>query len=289
MQVAEKIAEFRRLRAECGNVAFVPTMGALHEGHLALIRAAKTHAATVAVSIFVNPTQFGANEDLSQYPRPIKADLAKCDAEGVDLVLNPSPQEIYPTGTLDTIVDLPELTGKLEGRHRPGHFRGVCQVVLKLFNIVRPTVAVFGRKDFQQLRVIEAMVEALDVPVQIVGEPTVRESDGLALSSRNVYLAPDERRRALSIIGGLRTAKAEYESGIEQTNRLESTVRNAIMARGSVEQGDNLGHIPVSIDYVQAVDPRTLEPRLAVDGPTIMVVAARIGKTRLIDNLVIRD
>ncbi|MEM6314336.1 MAG: pantoate--beta-alanine ligase [Planctomycetota bacterium] len=283
MRVAETSADFRQLREQHGDVAFVPTMGALHEGHLALIRAAKDHCPTVAVSIFVNPTQFGANEDLSSYPRPIEADLAKCEAAGVDLVFHPAADVMYPPGAVETIVDLPELTGKLEGRHRPGHFRGVCQVVLKLFNIVRPTVAVFGRKDFQQLRVLEAMVAALDVGVRIEGMDTVREPDGLALSSRNAYLAPDERRRALSIIAGLRAAKAEHDAGVTQTNRLEATVRNTIMDRGP-----DLGHVPVSIDYIQATDPATLDQRDTVDGPTILLVAARIGTTRLIDNLELR-
>src|SRR5688572_20718161 len=189
MNVVHTIPECREHRAQLpGTVAFVPTMGALHVGHLSLIARAKELAESVVVSIFVNPTQFGPREDFNKYPRPIMADLEKCKSAGVDLVFNPAVEEIYRPGAPDVVVDVPSLTGVLEGKHRPGHFKGVCQVVAKLFNIIRPDVAVFGEKDFQQLRVLQAMAEALDFPVQVIGAPTLRETDGLAMSSRNQYL-----------------------------------------------------------------------------------------------------
>src|SRR5436309_35011 len=197
MIVAHTVADCRRHRKELGRLALVPTMGALHAGHLSLIQHAKRHAPHVAVSIFVNPTQFGPTEDFSRYPRPLEADLAKCEAAGVELIFNPPPEEMYQPGVPDLVVDLPSLSGVLEGKHRPGHFKGVCQVVAKLFNVMQPTAACFGQKDFQQLRVIGAMVEALDMPIDIIPCPTLRDPDGLAMSSRNVYLSGDERQRAL--------------------------------------------------------------------------------------------
>src|SRR5687768_15861739 len=283
MNVVHTITECRARRAElAGKVAFVPTMGALHVGHLSLIARAKELAQSVVVSIFVNPTQFGPREDFNKYPRPIMADLEKCKSAGVDLVFNPAVEEIYRPGAPDVVVDVPSLTGVLEGKHRPGHFKGVCQVVAKLFNIIRPDVAVFGEKDFQQLRVLQAMAEALDFPVQVIGAPTLRETDGLAMSSRNQYLSPDERQRALAISRALFLAQGECKSGVRQTNRLLTTMQNVLLDKGT------LGRVPVAIDYVAAVDPVTLKNVETITGPTVLAVAARVGATRLIDNVVIR-
>jgi pantoate--beta-alanine ligase len=250
-------------------------MGALHAGHVALIEAAKKHASVVAVSIFVNPTQFGPKEDYQKYPRPLEDDLAKCKAAGVELVFNPAAEEMYRPGVPDAVVDLPALTTPLEGKHRPGHFKGVCQVVAKLFNIVRPAVAVFGQKDYQQFRVLSGMVDALDMPVEMRGVATVRDPDGLAMSSRNQYLSPADRERALSINRSLKLAEAEFKSGIRQTNRLITTMQKVMLEQ----------HL--SIDYVAAVDADTLKPVEVIGGPTVLAIAARVGTTRLIDNLIV--
>jgi pantoate--beta-alanine ligase len=273
MIVSRTIAECRAERRKLGRVALVPTMGALHAGHLSLIEIAKMRAEHVIVSIFVNPTQFGPTEDFTKYPRPIEQDLARCEEAGVDLIFNPSADEMYRPGVPDVIVDLPSLSTVLEGKHRPGHFKGVCQVVAKLFNVVRPDLACFGRKDFQQLRILRAMTEALDFPIEIVGCPTLREPDGLAMSSRNQYLSTEDRQRALSISRGLFAAEAEFKKGINQTNRLIATIQKPMLE----------SHL--SIDYVAAVDPQTLKNVEVVNGPTILAVAARVGKTRLIDNV----
>src|SRR5437773_764595 len=191
MTVVQKISDCRAERAKLGDkLALVPTMGALHAGHLSLIRAAKENADHVAVSIFVNPTQFGPKEDFQKYPRPIEADLHKCKEAGVDLVFNPSVEEMYRAGEPNVVIDVQQLGDVLEGKHRPGHFKGVCQAVAKLFNIITPQSAFFGQKDYQQLRILRAMTKALDWPIEIVGCPTLRERDGLAMSSRNQYLSP---------------------------------------------------------------------------------------------------
>ena len=281
MIVCKTINDCRAARARLGVLAFVPTMGALHEGHMSLVKAAHKNAPHVAVSIFVNPTQFGSNEDLGNYPRPIEQDLALCEHAGVDLVFNPEPAEMYPSGSPEIAIDLPHLTNVLEGRHRPGHFKGVCQVVAKLFNIVQPQIACFGMKDFQQLCILQAMVKALDFPIQIISCLTLRETDGLAMSSRNRFLSADERKRALSISRGLFAARDEVAKGITQTNRLAALVQQTILAPGQ------LGHVPVAIDYVAAVDPVTLKPRELVDESVLIAVAARVGTTRLIDNIVV--
>lgn len=286
MTVVHTIADCRAARGRLGRVALVPTMGALHEGHLALVRHARTLADRVAVSIFVNPTQFGPKEDFNRYPRPIEADLAMCAAEGVDLVFNPDPEQMYgPAGASDArsavVVDVPHLTEPLEGRHRPGHFRGVLQVVAKLFNILTPDAAVFGLKDYQQYLVIRAMVDLLNFPVAIVGHPIVREADGLAMSSRNRYLSPDERRRALAIGRALRECEALASEGVAQTSRLTAAAHRILMDPG------DLGRVPVSIEYVAAVDAATLSPVERLERPTLIAIAARVGATRLIDNTVI--
>jgi pantoate--beta-alanine ligase len=282
MTMVRSIEDCRRERAALRKLALVPTMGALHAGHLALIAEAKKRADYVAVSIFVNPTQFGPREDFNNYPRPIEEDLSKCKQAAVDLVFAPSVDEMYRPGLPSVVIDLPELTGVLEGKHRPGHFKGVCQVVAKLFNILQPNVAVFGQKDAQQLRVIRAMVEALDWSIEIVGCPTVRDPDGLALSSRNQYLSRDERERALSIHRALQLAASELrDDGVRQANRLVATMQNTLLDPGT------LGRIPVSIDYVAVVDPTTFKPVESVTGPTVLAIACRVGKTRLIDNLTV--
>jgi pantoate--beta-alanine ligase len=250
-------------------------MGALHAGHLSLIEAARQRAAWVAVSIFVNPTQFAPQEDFSKYPRPIERDIELCAAAGVDFIFNPPPEEMYRPGVPDIVVDLPSISTVLEGKHRPGHFKGVCQVVLKLFNIVQPTVALFGQKDFQQLRVLSAMVEALDLSIEVVGSPTLRDPDGLAMSSRNQYLSAEDRTKALSISRGLFAARAEVAKGVIQTNRLITTIQKPMLE----------AHL--SIDYVAAVDPITLKNVESVTGPTVFAVAARVGTTRLIDNVLV--
>jgi pantoate--beta-alanine ligase len=275
MEIVKTIADARALRAKYDRLAFVPTMGALHAGHLSLIGHARNNAPHVVVSIFVNPTQFGPKEDYAKYPRPVDDDLAQCEQAGVDFVFMPTADEMYPPGVADVVVDLPGLTSVLEGKHRPGHFKGVCQVVAKLFNIVQPDVACFGQKDFQQLRVIQAMVEALDMPLDVIGCPTLRDPDGMAMSSRNAYLSPEERQRGLSVSRALMTAFKEFKDGVRQTNRLTATMQKVLL-----EQHMN-------IDYVAAVDPETLKPVEKVEGPTLLAIAARVGVTRLIDNTVI--
>jgi pantoate--beta-alanine ligase len=276
MKVVRTIAECRAEREKLGRLALVPTMGALHAGHVSLIAEAKRRAPHAAVSIFVNPTQFGPREDFSKYPRPLDEDLAKCEAAGVELVFNPPPEEMYPEGEPQVVVDLPDLTGVLEGKHRPGHFRGVCQVVAKLFNILRPEVACFGRKDFQQLRVLTAMVQTLNWPIEMVPCPTLRDADGLAMSSRNKYLSMEERHKALAIPRALQTAEKEFQSGIRQTNRLIATMQNILLPQHLL------------IDYVAVVDPLTLKNLDVVKGPAVLAIAARVGTTRLIDNFVIQ-
>jgi pantoate--beta-alanine ligase len=268
MTVITTIDEFRSERAKLGKLALVPTMGALHKGHLSLIEFAKKTAPATA-------------EDFNKYPRPLEEDLEKCQQLGVDLIFNPSAEEMYPAELSPIIVDLPQLTETLEGKHRPGHFRGVCQVVAKLFNIIQPQIACFGQKDFQQLRVLTAMVEALDWPIEVVGCPTLRDPDNLAMSSRNVYLSAEERERARAIPRALMVANSEVEEGEQRTNRLIATMQNILLDVGQ------LGRIPVSIDYVAAVDPITLKPVEMVTGPTVLAIAARVGKTRLIDNFVV--
>ncbi|HWB55027.1 MAG TPA: pantoate--beta-alanine ligase [Tepidisphaeraceae bacterium] len=280
MLVTHTIAEIRSARREFGPIALVPTMGALHAGHLSLIQAARNFASKVAVSIFVNPTQFGPQEDFTKYPRPIEKDLAQCKDAGVDLIFNPSVEEMYPPGDpflRQTIVDIPALTTVLEGKHRPGHFHGVCQVVAKLFNIIQPNVACFGQKDYQQFRVLSAMVDALNFPVEMKMLPTIRDPDGLALSSRNAYLSAEQRGQALTISRALFKAREDTAAGIHQTNRLIATMRNMLIENH------------VTVDYAAAVDARTLKPIEQITSPTLLAIAARVGNTRLIDNVLIGE
>jgi pantoate--beta-alanine ligase len=279
MIIARTIAQCRAARAKLRRkrLAFVPTMGALHEGHLLCMQVAGEHAPSIAVSIFVNPTQFGPREDFNKYPRPFEEDIEKCRKAGAELVFVPTAEEMYPEGSPEINIDLPSLTGILEGKHRPGHFKGVCQVVAKLFHIVQPNVAVFGQKDFQQYRVLTAMVEALNWPIEIVRCPTLREPDGLAMSSRNAYLSPEDRVRALALYRALTTAEAEFNAGHKQTNRLMTTMQKVLLEQ----------HL--NVDYVAAVDPLTLKNVDVADRPTVLAVAARVGNTRLIDNIIVGD
>ncbi len=281
MDVTATIRDARLARQQFGRLALVPTMGALHAGHLSLIDEARRRAPAVAVSLFVNPTQFNNADDLARYPRPVEKDLDLLKRHGVDFVFHPAADEIYPPDFPKLLLDVPDLTDTLEGKFRPGHFRGVCTVVAKLLNILTPDVACFGRKDFQQLRVIETVAAALDFGTEIVGCPTVRDADGLALSSRNARLTPDQRKRAASIPRSLQVAADLVKSGVRQTNRLAAAMRNTLMDVG------NLGHVRLSVDYVAAVDPRTLKPHDMMDGPLLLAVAARVGETRLIDNAVV--
>jgi pantoate--beta-alanine ligase len=274
---AEVRAACDRARAAGQAVGFVPTMGALHRGHLALVAEARRRAQLVVVSVFVNPTQFGPSEDFTRYPRDLAADVAKLALLGVDVVLAPEAADMYPPGD-ETRVRPGTLAAPLEGASRPGHFEGVATVVAKLFGIVGPCVAVFGRKDYQQLLVVRRMARDLFLPVEIVGHPIVREPDGLAMSSRNVYLSPDERARALAIVRGLDAAAGRFAAGERQATALVAVVREPIDAAAT------------SIDYVEARDPDTLAP---IDGDiaqrAVIVVACRVGATRLIDNLVLGE
>ncbi|MCZ2810651.1 pantoate--beta-alanine ligase [Modestobacter sp. VKM Ac-2979] len=267
--VAETTADLRRLRAELsGPVVLVPTMGALHEGHRALVRAARELGGSVVVSVFVNPTQFGPGEDFDRYPRTWDADLAALAEEGADLVFHPPVDEVYPPGALGVTVQPGPLGEVLDGAVRPGHFAGVLTVVAKLFGLVRPDVAVFGEKDYQQLTLIRAMARELALGVQVVGVPTVREDDGMALSSRNRYLSPEQRQAAAALSAALR---AGAQAGPQGADAVLAAAR-AVLA----EAPDLLQ------DYLGLTDP-DLGPAPAA-GPARLLVAARAGSTRLIDN-----
>lgn len=253
-------------------------MGFLHEGHLSLVRAAKAENDHVFVSIFVNPTQFGPNEDLSTYPRDIDRDLELLEAEGVDFVFMPSASEMYPEG-FEAYVDVGSVSEPLEGAHRPGHFRGVATVVLKLFNIVQPHQAYFGKKDAQQLVVIRKMVRDLDVPVEIRPQPTVREADGLAMSSRNTYLnTPELRGAAVVLRRALDLAEALWAAGERDAAMIRAKLQQLI------EQQPN-----AVIDYLSVADPETLREVGKSEGPVLVSMAVRVGKTRLIDNVMLGE
>ncbi len=264
-------------RARGLTVGFVPTMGALHEGHLALAREARRRATFVVCSIFVNPTQFGPNEDLARYPRDLAGDVAKLD--GVDVVFAPEPDAMYVRGER-TRVRVDELTAHLCGPHRPGHFEGVTTIVAKLFALVGPSVAVFGKKDYQQLAVIRRMARDLFFPVEVVGHPIVREPDGLAMSSRNAYLSPAERARALGLSRGLAAAARAFSGGERRAGELRR------LALADVEP------VATSIDYVAVADPDAIAPlpdEATVSERVLVAVACRVGATRLIDNVVLGE
>ena len=259
-------------RARGRRIAFVPTMGFLHAGHTALMDEAHRHGDEVVLSIFVNPLQFGPSEDLDRYPRDLPGDLAKAAVHGVDAVFLPTPANMYPPGH-QTTVQVHQLEQGLCGGSRPGHFVGVATVVCKLFNIVRPHAAVFGEKDFQQLAIVRRMVRDLDMPVDIVALPTVREADGLAMSSRNKYLLPDERQRAVAISRALFAARAACAGGERDAAKLIGGVTSAL--------GDQV----TRIDYVELRDAESLQPLAVVDRPAVLAIAAFVGRTRLIDNV----
>jgi pantoate--beta-alanine ligase len=275
--VAEARAACDGARARGLTVGFVPTMGALHDGHLALVGEAKRRAAFVVVSIFVNPTQFGPHEDLARYPRDIEGDLAKLAPLAANLVFAPDATEMYPPGD-QTRVDPGALATPLEGALRPGHFEGVATVVAKLFAVVGPCSAVFGRKDYQQLLVVRRMVRDLFLPVEVVGHPIVRDRDGLAMSSRNRYLSAGERRQALDVVRGLDAAATEFDRGERRASRLTAAVRD--LAERSV----------TSIDYVALCDADTLAATGdEVSSRALLAAAWRVGSTRLIDNVVLGE
>jgi pantoate--beta-alanine ligase len=277
LKVIRTVLEMKRvsqeLRARHRKIALVPTMGYLHEGHLSLMREAHRYASVLVVSIFVNPTQFGPSEDLDRYPRDLHGDRKKIQAERADILFIPEAAEMYPEG-FQTFLDVTEVTRDFCGASRPGHFRGVATVVGKLFNIIRPDVALFGEKDFQQLITIKRMVRDLNLDVQVLGLPTVREEDGLAMSSRNSYLSPAQRQQATALFRGLRKAKKLCESGERDSAELTATVLDLLRE----EQG-------ITIEYVAVCDPNTLERIPQVENDAILIVAAQIGTTRLIDNI----
>jgi len=276
MKVVETIGEMKRVRLELAEpVGFVPTMGYLHEGHLALVRRARAESPSVVVSIFVNPTQFGPQEDFDEYPRDPQHDLALLEKERVDIVFMPSAAEMYPP-QFSSWVEVGKVTERLEGASRPGHFKGVTTVVAKLFNIVQPTRAYFGQKDAQQLVVIKKMVADLNMNLEIVTVPTVRESDGLVMSSRNTYLNPEERKAAVVLYQALTLAQKLWSQGEKDTDKLRRQMIDLI-------QSEPLA----TIDYVSIADAETLDELDTVTPPALVSLAVKIGSTRLIDNVVL--
>ena len=274
MNVLDSIREVRRWRSRVeGSAGLVPTMGYLHEGHLSLVRRARTENAQALATIFVNPTQFGPNEDLSRYPRDLERDLGLLHAAGCDAVFTPRPEEMYRPGH-ETWVEPGAVAGPLEGERRPGHFRGVATVVLKLFGIATPTRAYFGEKDAQQLAVIRRMVADLDVPVEVVGCPIIREPDGVAMSSRNKYLGPQDRAAAPVLFRALCAARERWLAGESDPGALLHVVRHVVAAEPRVK-----------LDYAAVADPMTLaEVASAVEG-SLLLIAVKVGPARLIDNL----
>jgi pantoate--beta-alanine ligase len=263
----------RKARAEGRIIGFVPTMGALHAGHTALVQRAKQECSSVIASIFVNPKQFGPNEDFAKYPRNLPGDSEKFSSAGVDAVFLPDVAEIYPTG-FRTYITVEGLSERLEGRSRPGHFRGVATVVMKLLEIVQAHYAYFGRKDAQQVRIISQMARDLNLDTEIVVCPIVRETDGLALSSRNVYLSADERRAATVLHRALEGARAELAAGVRDSLQLQTAMRRVLAAEPLC-----------TVDYAEIVDADAFEPVIRIARPSYMLLAAFVGKTRLIDNL----
>jgi len=265
----------RRWKSKNRTIGFAPTMGYLHEGHLSLVRASKKKADVTVVSIFVNPTQFGPKEDFRTYPRDFERDAGLLKKEGVDVLFYPDADKMYPGG-YKTYVEVHDLQDKLCGRSRPGHFRGVSTVVLKLFNIVRPDYAFFGQKDAQQAIILRRMARDLDLDVRVEVVPIVREADGLAMSSRNTYLGPDERKAGLSLSRSLRQAKMRIGAGERRPAVILSALKEMIAAEPLAR-----------IDYIEAVDMDTLEPVKEISEGTLIALAVFIGKTRLIDNMIV--
>jgi pantoate--beta-alanine ligase len=275
MQVLRTVAELSQWRAAAtAPVGFVPTMGYLHEGHLSLVRRARAGNRSVVVSIFVNPTQFGPHEDFQRYPRDLNRDLALLETAQVDAVFTPEVDEMYPTGA-STMVEVEALSSILEGASRPGHFRGVATIVCKLFHLVHPDRAYFGEKDYQQLQVIQRMVDDLRMSIEVVGCSTIREPDGLAMSSRNVYLSPPERRAAAALSRALAQVERLFKDGVCDASRLQAEVQNMLSKEPLIRT-----------DYMAIVHPHTLQPvvRITADG-AVVCLAVWIGHTRLIDNI----
>jgi pantoate--beta-alanine ligase len=277
MQLVTTITEMQSLadslRKGGKRIGFVPTMGFLHEGHLSLMRRAKQGADVVVASIFVNPTQFAPTEDLDRYPRDEKGDSAKCEAAGVDVLFLPKASEMYPEKPF-VFVTVEGISDVLEGAIRPGHFRGVATVVAKLFHIVKPHEAFFGRKDYQQCAVLKQMVKELNLDVVLSLLPTVREADGLAMSSRNSYLTAEERRRAPAVFQALTEAERLFKSGVQELEKIKSEARAVLREAGGFE-----------LDYIELVDPRSLAPLASAISGMVIVIAVRLGRTRLIDNI----
>ena len=273
MQLIQTVSEFRVAeRSAARPLGLVPTMGYLHEGHMSLARRARADNATVSASIFVNPTQFAPNEDLAAYPRDMDGDLAKLEEAGVDLVFAPAPQEVYPAG-FDTRVDVGEIAAKLEGASRPDHFRGVATVVCKLLTIVRPDKVYFGQKDAQQCLVIKRLNADLNLGAEVVVIPTIRDSDGLALSSRNAYLRDGDRESALTLSRSLNLAREMHQSEILNAKKISAQMRNLIESEPRT-----------SVDYISISDAETLDELDIIDRPALVSLAVRIGDVRLIDN-----
>jgi pantoate--beta-alanine ligase len=268
-----EVREWRR--AGPGRLGLVPTMGYLHAGHVSLVEAARRENDRVAASLFVNPTQFGPAEDLLRYPRDLPRDMRLLEAAGCDLLFAPPPEEMYPPG-FETTIDVGSVAATLEGARRPGHFRGVATVVLKLFGIFEPDRAYFGQKDAQQLAVIRKMARDLDLTVGIVGCPTVRETDGLAMSSRNVYLTPEERRAAPALYRALEAARGRWAAGERNAEALRKTMHSVLA-----------GEDRIRVDYVSVADPETCRELDTVSGPALLSLAAFLGKARLIDNVLV--
>jgi pantoate--beta-alanine ligase len=279
MRLVRKIREMQKvsdqLKQEGKRIGLVPTMGYLHDGHLSLVRKVKDLCDVVVVSIFVNPTQFGPGEDFKRYPRDEEGDKAKLEGEAVDLLFIPEASDMYPSG-YQTYVDVTEVSKGLCGDFRPGHFRGVATVVAKLFNIVKPDVAIFGEKDYQQLLVIKRMVEDLNFDIKIIPGVLIREEDGMAMSSRNTYLSPEERKRALILYRSLLKGKDLFQSGERKASILLKAVRESIKSMDGV-----------TLQYVEIRDVETLEKIKNVDKPAVIALAAIVGSVRLIDNIII--
>ena len=276
MKVVETLSEMKRLRLKlAGPVGFVPTMGYLHEGHLVLVRQAKAENSSVVVSIFVNPTQFGPQEDFNRYPRDPQRDLGMLEKERTDIVFMPPVAEMYPP-QFNSWVDVGRITERLEGAARPGHFRGVATVVAKLFNIVQPDRAYFGQKDAQQLIVIKKMVAELNMNLEVVAVPTVREPDGLAMSSRNIYLNPEERKQAVVLYQALTLAQKLWSQGEKDAQTIRQKMKDLIQKQPLAD-----------IDYISIADAETLDELDKVRPPALVSLAVKIGKTRLIDNVVV--
>ncbi len=281
MKVITRISDMQSfadtLRRGGKTIGFVPTMGFLHEGHLSLMRKAREECAVVVASIFVNPAQFGPHEDLDRYPRDAEGDRKKCESAGVDLLFMPTAAEMYPEKETVYVTVL-GISDILEGAVRPGHFRGVATVVAKLFNIVKPHRAYFGQKDFQQCVVIKRMVKGLDLAVEIVVLPTVRETDGLAMSSRNSYLSVEERQKATVLYRALRAGEDLIRAGVHEPEKVRQKMRAELLK------------VPgIGIDYAAVAEPETLAPAETLRGGVVLLVAARLGSTRLIDNIIVSN